>query len=150
MKVILLQDIPKIGKAGDVKDVADGYAINFLLPRKMALAATTANIAMMEERKKKFASEILKKEKEEQTLFGKIAGRQVVIAKKVTDKNTLFAAVTAAEIGAALEKQLKVIVAPEKIVLPTHLKEVGDYSVEIKSRLGERAKLNIKIIPQEK
>ncbi len=150
MKVILLKDINKLGKVGDTKEVADGYAQNYLLPHKFVLPATAANLTLMSERKQKAESLVIASKKEEQELLKKLDGKQVIITKKVTDKNTLFAAVTESEVNTAIAQQLKVDLPVKKIILPFHIKEIGNYTAEIRAHTGKTAKLNIKVVPEQK
>ncbi|MFH1824383.1 MAG: 50S ribosomal protein L9 [Candidatus Firestonebacteria bacterium] len=131
MKIILIQDVEKLGKKGDVKTVSDGYARNFLLPGKLVKKATEANIKLIEEEKKK---QILKSEKEKNK-FVKIAEKikklSLVIPRNVGEENKMFGAVTAEDISEALKLE-EIDVDKRKIELDEPIKFLGTYDVAIK------------------
>jgi large subunit ribosomal protein L9 len=145
MKIILLKDVKKIGKKYEVKDVADGYALNMLIPNKMAIPATSGNINMIEVKKKTDMLENAKTEAELQKALSEIKGISIEIRGKVNDKGHLFAGIHKEEIMDALKKQKNVNISAEHLLLEKPIKEVGEHAITIKINDREAAfKLNIK------
>jgi large subunit ribosomal protein L9 len=143
MKVILLKDLKKIGKKYDVKDVADGYAINSLIPAKAVLPATQANLNAVQAKKQAIQAEISKSEAELMKAVNEVKGIAIEIKGKVNDKGHLFAGLHAAEIAAAISKQKGVNILAESIELEKPIKEVGEHIIGIK--VGSK-QANIKLI----
>ena len=131
MKVIFLQDVPRVGKRHDIKEVNDGYAVNFLLPRKLAEMATPKAIAELEKRMKNIAIE---KEVQED-LFMKnleeIKGKVVVIKTKADEKGHLFSGIKNKEIVEEMHKQHHANISEEFIVLEKPIKKVGEFEIPI-------------------
>jgi large subunit ribosomal protein L9 len=143
MKVILIQNIPTLGKAGEIKNVADGYAVNFLLPKKLATTAGAKNIAQMKinslEMGKKEAEIIANQKGEAQ----KISGMELKIAVKAKD-GKLFGSVGTKEIRKALEIQ-GIKVESQQIFLPESIKVIGEKEVTIKFNKDIKAKITVKV-----
>ena len=132
MKVIFLQDVPKVGRKHDVKEINDGYVMNFLIPRKMAVLATPSAVAELEKRKKN-----IEIEREVQTdllmrSLEEIKGKVVVIKGKANPKGSLFKAIKADEIVSEMHKQHHAEISAEFIVLEKPIKEVGEFEIPIK------------------
>jgi large subunit ribosomal protein L9 len=136
MKIILLKDVKKIGKKYDLKDVADGFAINMLLPQKLALPATPANVKMIEEKKKGEGLEIAKNEAEIQKALNDIKGISITMTGKVNDKGHLFAGIHKEEVLVALKAQKGVTISAEHLVLEKPIKEVGEHAIKV--NVGDR------------
>jgi len=132
MKIILLKDVKKIGKKYDVKEVADGYAINMLIPNGSAIPATQANVNMIEVKKKGAMLEVAKNEAEVQKALNEIKGISIEISGKVNDKGHLFAGIHKEEIIEAVQKQKGVNLLAEHVVLDKPIKEVGDHAIAVK------------------
>lgn len=146
MKVILLKDVRGCGQANTVVSVADGYAHNFLLPHKYAVAATEEKIKELDAKK---AALEAAKQKEEAELTHKVQsleGKKVTIAARATEKGGLFKAVTAADIvkQIRLEHSLEI---PEAAIEMDHLKTVGEHPVRLGSKTA-KAKLAVAIVAQ--
>lgn len=132
MKVILNKDIQAVGRKYDVKDVADGYALNFLFPNKLAEMATEKGLLRVVELQKAQESEI---KVQEDLLHKNIdALKEVVITfeAKTNEKGHLFASIHKEAIVIELKKQAHIDVNPEFIILEKPLKEVGDYEIVVK------------------
>lgn len=146
MKVILLKDIAKLGKRGEVKEVADGYAINVLIKKEMVLQATPAELMKW---KQKADSQNHKKELATNTfvqLIAKIRHEKVVITGKKADaKGQLFAAIHADDIVDAIFKVTNFSVDPKQIVITGHIKTIGSHTVEIKQGTQKEA-ITIEVI----
>ncbi len=139
MKVILLKDIPSVGRRFDVKDVADGHALNFLLPQNMAETATEKALARLEKMK---ATHVETGKVKEDLLFKNIKsldGVTVTITRPANEKGHLFAGIDAHQIVEAIKDQTQVDVAPEFIShekgsLEKPIKEVGEHKITVSVR----------------
>ncbi len=132
MKVILQQDVKGHGKKGELVEVADGYARNFLLPRKLAVEANTANLnemKMQEAARAHHAAQALAEAKE---AAAKLSSCTVKVAAKAGQNGRLFGAVTSKEIADALSAQFGIEVSKNKLVLPEAIKSFGTYTVKAK------------------
>ena len=136
MKIILIKDVKKIGKKYDIKEVADGFAINMLIPNGSAIPATQANVNMIEVRKKGAMLETAKNEAELQKALNEIKGITVEITGKVNDKGHLFAGIHKEEIIDTVKKQKGVSLSAEHVVLEKPIKEVGEHAITVK--VGDR------------
>ncbi len=145
MKVILLKDVKGQGKAGEVKNVSDGYARNFLIPNKLAVEATDKNL---NELKSKQASEEHRRQQElaeAKALANKISNVEVVIRAKCGENGKLFGSVTNKEIADALKAQHALDVDKKKIVLPDPIRNLGDFTLDVKVYPEVTAKLRVKV-----
>ena len=134
MKVILQQDVRGQGKKGQLVEISDGYARNFLLPRKLAVPATAENINTMELQEKARQAQMAAEKAEAQALAEKLQGIQVKLAAKAGEGGRLFGAVTSKEIAEALSAQFGLNIAKTKLVLDEPIKACGGY--QIKAKLG--------------
>ena len=134
MKVILQQDVRGQGKKGQLVDVSDGYARNFLLPKKLAVIATPENLNTMKQQEKARKAQQAAEKAEAEALSKKLEGLTVKVAAKAGEGGRLFGAVTAKEISEALSAQHGVNIAKTKLVLDEPIKACGGY--QIKAKLG--------------
>ena len=148
MKVIFLEDVPKVAKAGDIKEVADGYGRNFLIPRKLAVQATPAAVSSWKTQLGKSVRTQAETEPELQELAGKLDGQEVVLSALTGGKERLYGSVTAADIAVELERTTGFVVDKRKIELPESIRQVGSYEVVI--RLGKDITPKIKVTVTEK
>jgi large subunit ribosomal protein L9 len=143
MKVILIQSVPTLGKAGEIKNVADGYAVNYLLPRKLAAVADAKNVEQM----KIISTEIEKQDKEaienQKKQAQKISGMELKILAKAKD-GKLFGSVGAKEIKKALESG-RVAIESSRIILAEPIKEIGEKEIVIRFNKNIEAKITVKI-----
>lgn len=143
MKVILLQDIEDLGKKYDVKDVKDGYARNFLLPKKLVRAATKQALKWLDDQKEiieKGAEEDLKKE---QAMASGLDGSELNIAVKVGDEGQLFESINSQKIVEKL-KEMGFEVKKSQVKLENPIKELGEFPISIS--LGHNLEAEIKVI----
>jgi large subunit ribosomal protein L9 len=147
MRVILLTDIKSLGTAGAVVDVTDGYARNYLLPRKLAAEASLGAIAMLEAKRRSKARQDAEELAEAQALAGKLEGAQLNVAVKAGGNGRLFGTVTGADVAQAIASEFSVEVDRHKIELPDAIKALGSYPVEIKLAKNVVAKTTIKVVP---
>ena len=142
MKVILTQDIKKIGKKGEIINASDGYAKNFLFPQKLAVPADAQNL---NELKAKQASEKHKKEletEEAKKIAEQIKQIKITIKAKIGENQKLFGSITSKEIAEQIENQIKIKIDKKKI------KTIGEYPIEIKLYEGVSLKTTVQIIPE--
>ena len=144
MKVILLQDVKGKGKKGQMIEVSDGYARNFMLPKKMAIEATADAVNTMKMNDKATAERIAKEKAAALELSNKLRTMTLVVTAKGGGQGRLFGAVTNAEIAAALEKQ-GIKLDKRKIVLNENIKNVGTYTATCKLGYEINAPLTVKI-----
>lgn len=134
MKVILLQDVPNVGRKYEVKNVSDGYGRNFLISRNLAKIATSQTIQATEKEKKREEE----KKKVQEDLFKKnlesLTDAKVVIKEKANEKGHLFASIHPKEISRAVKEQFHIDVPEEMIELDQPIKEMGEYEIKIKDK----------------
>jgi large subunit ribosomal protein L9 len=131
MQIILQQDIEKLGTRGQVVEVAEGYARNFLLPRKLALEASASNMKRLEKMRTAFAVQEATEKEEAQKVADALAAVSLELTRKAGENDQLFGSVTSADISEALEaKGYKL--DKRKIVLADPIKLVGEYEIPIK------------------
>ena len=145
MKVILLQDVKGKGKKGQMIEVSDGYARNFMLPKKLAIEATADAINTMKMNDKATQERIAREKAEALEVSKKLRAMTLVVKAKGGGAGRLFGAVTNAEIAAALEKQ-GVKLDKRKIVLNETIKNVGTYTATCKLGYEITAPLTVKIV----
>ncbi|MBW2039614.1 MAG: 50S ribosomal protein L9 [Deltaproteobacteria bacterium] len=131
MEVILMEDIPSLGKTGDVVKVSDGYARNYLLPRKKAMMSTANSLRVLEHEKRLLQHKLNRFEREAQRLAQRIEEISCTVAKPSGEGGKLFGAVTSADIEGALREQ-GVLVDRKKIELEEPIKNLGVYTVPIR------------------
>ncbi len=146
MKVILLEDIKGVGKKGQLLNAADGHARNFLIPRKLAVEATDANIRELEKKKKAQEDQRVKELEEARELAKKAEAQKITIEVKIGENGKLFGSVTNKEIADALNKALGTNIDKKKITLDETIKTIGEKTATLKIHPDVSAKLNLSII----
>ncbi len=147
MEVILLKDVPSLGKAGSIVNVADGYARNFLIPRELAIIATEGNKRRIEEIKKIEQKKREKILKDAESIKQALEGKIVTIFAEVGEQGKLFGSVTAGDIAEALKKE-GIEVDKRTIELEEPIKATGEYSISIK--LSGNVETTVKVIVEKK
>ena len=145
MKVILTADVKSQGKKGDVINVSDGYANNFLIKKGLAVAANNENMNIL---KQKNASEEHKKQVEldnAKELKEKLEGKEVILKTKAGEGGKLFGSVTSIDIADAVKSSLKIEVDKRKVLLKENIKTAGIYEVEIKLHKDVATKIKVNI-----
>jgi large subunit ribosomal protein L9 len=148
MEVILREHIDNLGRRGDVVKVAEGYARNYLLPRKLALAVTEANKRQIERERKAAEARDAEEKVQADAVAQRLADTEVEIGRRVGENDTLYGSVTTADIAHALEGK-GFSVEKRKIVLPEPLKALGEYSVPVKIHRDVTAQVKVKVVPQK-
>jgi large subunit ribosomal protein L9 len=146
VKVILLEDVKKLGKKGDLIEVADGYARNYLLPRNLAREATEGGIKQLKQEKAALENKKRKERQQAQALAAKLSEMTVTLKVKSGEQGKLFGSVTSKDISEALKEQHDIEVDRRKIELQEPIKSLGNYEVDIKLAPGIDAKLKVKIV----
>ena len=131
MKLVLLEDVDKLGKRGSVVSVKDGYGRNFLIPRKLDMPATDGNLKQIELEAKKYKVKEAKEETDAQSMKGDLEKLSLTIPMKAGEADVLFGSVTSADIASALEKEGYTI-DKRKIDIGEPIKRLGVYHVPIK------------------
>ncbi len=147
MEVILKEDVANLGHRGDVVKVADGYGRNFLLPRKLALQATLANKAVIEQMKTAAARRSATEKTQAEALVAKLEPLVLSFTRKSGEAGHLFGSVTSADIAADLESK-GFEVDRRKIQLAEPLKSVGEFDVAIKLHREVTARLKVKVLAE--
>lgn len=145
MKVILTEDVKSLGKKGEIVEVSDGYARNFILPKNKGVEATAANLntrKLQKANEEKVAKENLEAAKE---LREKLLAAPVTIKIKAGEGGKLFGAIATKEIAAALKEQHGLDVDKKKIVLDDPIKELGTHTVKVKLHKDVTAELTVKV-----
>ena len=147
MEIILMEDVPSLGKVGDLVKVSDGYARNYLLPRKKAVQATAVSLKAVEREQHSIEYKQDKLEQEAQELAQRIEEISCTVAKPAGEEGKLFGAVTSADIEDALREQ-GVSVDRKKIVLDEPIKNLGVYTVSLKLHPQVMAQLKLWVVKE--
>jgi large subunit ribosomal protein L9 len=148
MKVIFLEDVPRVAKAGDIKDVADGYGRNYLIPRKLALLATPQATIDLKKELERRARTQAKTEAELIELAKQLDGKEITLQAQTGGKERLYGSITAIDIAAEVEKSLSIVIDKRKIELEEPIHQTGIYEIAIK--LGKDIVPKIKLTVAEK
>ena len=148
MKVILLQELKGRGGEGDVVDVAQGFAVNYLLPRKIAIEATKGNLKQLEQRSKNIKVREEGRLGEAQVLAEALNDKVVTVFAKVGEEGRLFGSITAVMIGEAITDQLGVEIDRRKIETHGHIKEVGPHTINVAIYRDIKAELTVEVVAE--
>jgi len=143
MKVVFLQDVPKVAKAGDVKEVSDGYSRNYLLPKKLAVIATPAELKNVELQRQANARREVRTEQEAEAFAKVLQDTTVVLKMRAGTKEKLYGSVTSADIAKEIKRLTKQEVDKRKIELTEPIRELGSHQVSIKLTKDVTAIVNV-------
>ena len=132
VKVIVIKDTKNVGKKGDIKNVSDGYAKNFLIPKGIVMEATDANIRDLERKKAADAEKRATDKASAEVLKKKLSEIETVLKTKAGEGGKVFGSVTSKDISDALKEQHGIEIDKKKIVLDTPIKQLGEYTIEAK------------------
>jgi large subunit ribosomal protein L9 len=149
MEVILREHVDKLGRRGDLVKVADGYARNYLLPRKMALLATAGNKQVIQREKVKFDATEAEEQKAAQAVGDRLATVEIEIARRVGETDTLFGSVTNADIAEALAAK-GFDLDRRKLQLHEPIKKIGEFDVPVKLHRDVVVTLKVKVVAEVK
>lgn len=148
MKIILLKDVKSLGKQGEIVDVSDGYARNFILPKKVGLEANSKNLndlKLQKANEEKKAQELLEAAKE---LAKVLETKEVVVKMKSGEGGKTFGSISSKEIAAEAKNQCDLELDKKKIQLPEPIKALGAYEVNVKLHSKVSAKLKVKVVEE--
>ena len=146
MKVILLQDVPGTGKKGEVLNVSDGYARNFLFPRKWAMQANDKAVKEVERRKEIERRNEAERLKEAQDLASTLEGKTVVVNAKAGEGGRLYGSITSQEVADALKRYFGTEIDKRKIDLKESVRQLGESKLEVKLYPGVSANMILKVV----
>jgi len=148
MKVILLQDVKKIGKKGDVIEASDGYARNFLFPKKLAKEATASNLHILNNKKENERKQKTAEIQAAQKLAGELKNKEIKIDAKAGKNGKLFGAITSKDVAEIIKEKYKIDIDKKKLVMDT-IKLAGVYEVELKLYPEVSTKMKVNVVSQE-
>ncbi len=149
MKVILLENIRKIGSIGDIIDVKRGYARNYLISYKKALYASKENIKEVEKIKKDLNKKDQEKKKNAKTIYEKINKKEYLVKKLSTENNELYGSVKPTEISKLILELEKIEIKPSMIQLVKEIKSIGIFKVKLNLHSDVQAEISVKVSPLE-
>jgi large subunit ribosomal protein L9 len=147
MEIILRETIENLGRAGQVVKVADGYARNYLLPRKLAYVATPGNLKVIEFERQSLLRREAKQKDDAEKLKGMLDSVEIVIRRKVGEQNALYGSVTNSDVADELEKR-GFQIEKRKIHMEDHIKALGEYSIPIRLFKEVTASVKLKVEPE--
>jgi len=148
MKVILQKDVKNLGKKGQVVEVAEGYARNFLMPRGLAVEANEGNLRQVEQMKKAEAAKNARELQLAQAVAAQLAGKGITIRAKVGGAGKLFGSITAQEIAEQIKEQFAVDIDKRKIDLKEPIKSLGSYSVTARIHPEVHFAFKVEVVPE--
>lgn len=149
MKVIFIADVPNVARAGQTKEVADGYARNFLFPRKLAVLANSQAAAAVEAHLKKIVKQRTLEEAEMAELAKKIGGVEITLKAKVGENEKLYGSITGADIAEALSKNIKREIDKRKVDLVEPIRQTGTYDVTLRFTHDITAIIKVTVMSDE-
>ena len=147
MEVILREHIDNLGRRGEVVKVADGYARNYLLPRKLALLATTGNKRQIERERVKFEAKELEERKVAEAVAERLNGADLQIARKVGETEALYGSVTSGDIADPLHAK-GFDIDKRKIVLHEPLKKLGEFTIPVKLHRDVTSNVKLRVVAE--
>ncbi len=148
MRIILLESIENLGRKGEIVNVKDGYARNYLIPKGLAIKVTQSNIKMIQEKQKKLEKEREKEIRTVEDLKNRIESLKLTFYKRAGEEDVLFGSVTSAEIEEKLKEE-GIEIEKKKIVIKEPIKKLGEHEVEVKVHPEVKAKLKIEVLKEE-
>jgi len=145
MRVVFLQDVPRVAKAGEIKEVAPGYARNFLIPKKLALIAKPQALSQVKTVERTKAGE----NTELMALAQQIEGKEVIIKAKAGAKDRLYGSITSADIASELSNSTGLVIDKRKIELEEPIRQLGNYEVAIRLAKDILPKIRVSVTEEE-
>ena len=149
MRVVFLDDVEGVARAGEIKNVADGYARNFLLPRGLAAAATAAYVQRADARARALAKEQEKLDNEARAIAAKLSATPIVLRARVGEQGRLYGSVTASDIAEEVSRIAGRTVEHRQVLLEAPIKEVGLREIGIVLTRNVRAPITVEVAPLE-
>ncbi len=148
MKVILKQDVKALGKKGEIKEVSDGYARNYLLAKGLAVEATSANLKILNDQKESVSHREARDEAEAKALAEKLRQVTVTFKAKTGENGRLFGSITAKDVADELLKTAQIELDKRKLAINDAIKTLGDHSVKVHLYKGISAELMVKVVAE--
>jgi len=148
VKVILLENIDNLGNAGEIVYIKDGYARNYLIPKKLAMQATPSNLRVLQSQKKIFEKKAKEKEAGAITIKEKIDGKSFKIAVKAGESDKIFGSITSQDIEEILKKE-GINISHRDVKLDEPIKELGVYNIGVKLHSSVEAKFKLWVVKEE-
>lgn len=146
MKIILTENVDRLGKMGEIVEVARGHAQNYLIPRQLAVLATSGNLKVWEQKKKAIAKKEEKSVEEARKVAAALEKQSLVITSKAGEQGKLFGSVTAADISGALLRSTGKEIDKKKILLKENIKALGKYTVAIRLHPEVEARVELQVL----
>ncbi len=148
MEVLMINNVPRVGRKGQIIKVSEGYARNFLFPRNFAILATDGAKKHLELMKTSWENQAMREKKAFQDMATKLEGIQLRIIKRAGDKGRLFGSVTSQELSDQIKQQAGLDI-DKKLVVADHIKEIGEHSITIRFTGEVKAHLKVVVDPEE-
>jgi len=149
MKVVFLEDVPKVAKAGEIKEVADGYGRNFLIPQKLAVLASPSALNAAETQTKIRARSQTQTEDETTKLARQLEGKEITLKARAGAQEHLHGSITSADIASELQNATGLVVDKRKIELDEPIRQLGSYEVAIRLAKDMIPKIKVTVIEEE-
>ncbi|GAB4273772.1 MAG: 50S ribosomal protein L9 [Candidatus Rifleibacteriota bacterium] len=148
MEVLMINNVPRVGRKGQIINVAEGYARNYLFPRNYAIPATDGAKKHLNLMKASWQNQEMRERKAYEEMAGKLDGMILKITKKAGEKGRLFGSVTSHELSEQIKAQVGLDI-DKKLVVADHIKEVGEHPITIRFTGDIKAHLKVVVIPEE-
>ena len=145
MKVLFKKDVPDVAQAGQVKDVADGYARNFLMPRGLAVAATPQALKQVAELQAVAARHAAEEEQAARALKTKLEAQPVVVEAKAGQQGRLYGSITTTDVSTAIQKQLGISLDRRDLDIPEPVRQIGSYTVTARLHKAVTANVTVEV-----
>lgn len=146
--MILKQDIRALGKKGDVKEVADGYGRNFLLPKGLAIEATSGNLKILADQKEMTAQKELREMEEAKELAGRLDGLEINFKVKTGEGGRLFGSITGKDLADQIYQKTKIELDKRKLEIEDAIKNLGKHQVKVHLYKGITAEINVNVVAE--
>ncbi|MCG3179897.1 MAG: 50S ribosomal protein L9 [Phycisphaerae bacterium] len=148
MKVLLNQDVASLGEIGDVVNVSDGYARNYLLPQRLAVAPSPANLKAVEERRKVIEAERIKRRQELEALAAKLNGKEITLTRMANELGHLYGSVSGRDVAEALSAE-GLPVEPSEVLIHEPIRTLDKYQVDIRLAAEVQASIVLWVVPEK-
>jgi large subunit ribosomal protein L9 len=149
MKVIFLEDVPNVASAGEIKEVADGYGRNFLIPRKLAMLPSPSALSTMEIQQRIKAKNEVELQTEMLELTNQLEGKEIILKARAGTKDRLYGSITSADIASELNNAFGLVVDKRKIELAEPIRQLGSYEVAIRLSKDVIPKIKVTVTEEE-
>lgn len=148
MKVLLIKDVDNLGYAGDVKEVADGFGRNFLLPRSLAVLATTGALKQAETIRKSAEKHRAQERADAQAISNQLVGLELLFERRAGETGKLYGSVTSGDIAEAIQEKTGIELDKRKVALPEPIRSLGETEVTIKLMIEVATTVKVQVLPE--